>query len=333
MPPRKFTVFICVMPFCIGSFLIILKSIHYHTTSLQIMKSLPSPAELSNDRYDASMGWPEGTLSMCNATRTTTRFAIVSMLSIYGDDDTKHYITGLSKIGSSVRLQSNIDMVLMTIGTLSMHDEDILKRTGWSICPVPVIESPFTTQTNRYLKNKMYSKLNIWRLEYECILYVDADVLFIRSFRPVFEKIYPHMLNANKTLAMTWDCMDPSETTSVHMFNAGVILATPSIREYEKLVHAAQTMQHEHEFAEQAFLNTYYRGRIFPLSPIYNAMVSWQTRKLEKTWKSIEDSIVVLHFIYKPWAQINCWFYNVDEWCLLWHSFSISDVTATIPTL
>ena len=254
---------------------------------------------------------------MCH-TQTRSKFAVVSMLSTHGNSP-HEYIVGLCKIGTAVRLQSNIDMILMTVGTVHLHDATTVTQCGWTLCPVPVIEGTLNADNNRYLESKMYSKLNLWRLQYACVLYIDADVLLLRPFRALFDNIYPQMLNDNKTIAMSFNSIDPHITIKSNRFNAGVLLVIPNVIEYEHMVRSIPTTPHDPTWAEQTFLNAYYKDQVFELPFIYNAFVSDDKGKFPQKWNSIEGSIVILHYITKPWAWTGCLCNRVEEWCLLWY--------------
>ena len=294
--------------------------ITWHQSSVRSLTSsikhaITTESELAAHFLNAS--WQGPIQSMCH-TQTRSKFAVVSMLSTHGDG-LHEYIIGLCKIGTAVRLQSNLDMVLMTVGTVDIHDRTTVTRCGWTLCPVPVIEGPLHADNNRYLQSKMYSKLNLWRLQYECVLYVDADVLLLRPFRALFDNIYPIMLTENKTIAMSFNSIDPRITLHSNRFNAGVLLVIPDVIEYENMVRNISITPHDSTWAEQTFLNAYYKDQVFELPYIYNAFVSDDKGKFPHEWNSIERSVVILHYVTKPWSWTGCLSSRVEEWCLLWY--------------
>ena len=243
-----------------------------------------------------------------------TEFAFVSMLSnIEGVAmrDLGNYISSASKLGESIKKWTNLDTVMMIVGSEPLASEHIqsLESVGWIMCYVDEVENPYSHISNRFLSAKMYSKLNVWYLvEYSAVLMMDSDTLVIRDPVPVFTSVYVKMRENHMLIAadiherivedniLRMCAPDPSA------FNAGVFLLLPNMTTFQHLKTAMHNIPHIYEWAEQSLLNVYFKNSVYEMSFIYNANVASIVCE-PQMWRQMFDKLVIIHYtVVKPWG-------------------------------
>ena len=239
-----------------------------------------------------------------------SKFAVVSLL--IGEEPS--YMEAACKLGSSIDRYSSIDRVLLRLGN------DHMQHTlcGWQMHAVAPIEGPSNkdSHSNRYLSLKLYTKLRVWEMvQYDAVLYVDLDTLFVGQFGSLFEVHLPIMRALEQPLAMGHNTFPDGPD-----FNAGVILLIPDSTLFDSLMQGIQVVQHDIETAEQMYLNAYFlnSSRIHFLPYRFNAMVSVKT-EYPLIWGA--EDLVILHYTCKPWNAYNCWMDGIEDVCLLWHLY------------
>ena len=267
----------------------------------------------------------------------STRFGIVALLS---SDASNMYLKSAQKLARSIRMwidSEQMDLVLMTTQGFGFSaqpnaglttNQKLLREAGWTVfCSVPPIQHPLKRVESRFHDARTYSKLNLWALvQYEALLFLDLDTLVIREPTRIFTEIYPEMESKGFELAAT---PDRPESFSDH-FNSGVLLVKPKTS-VEELVSMIAKVEHDQEWADQAFLNAVFRYRFLPLPFIYNANVI--SKMLEPVlWHQNQDMIAIVHYtVAKGWHSFRnmgktgefhrmfaCWFYDLDDLCQLW---------------
>jgi lipopolysaccharide biosynthesis glycosyltransferase len=250
--------------------------------------------------------------------KNTTRFALVSILSIEGPQEwwrLQKYISSAEKLAHSFRKHSDLDMVLMVVDnydTLRKRDKTRLRNSGWSVHQLRKGIVPQYQGWDQMYTSKLFSKLWIWRLTaYEKILYTDLDVLFIRTPVPLF----------NTRLPNQYPAMVKDSTQKHHCFSSGVMLLQPSEDEYQRLISYMDPTTHKNE---QDFLNIFYHGHIVKLDSRFNRPVCSQgtvcLNDMTPTEDAFTDHTVILHFIgsNKPWDMKNCIDQKITQLCLYW---------------
>lgn len=280
-------------------------------------------------------------LSLCPEISTNTEFAFVAMLSrnfyLYG--------LGAAKLGHTLRRHCNIDLIILELDSKPIPGDlrILLHQSGWAMCKVTSIEGPSSVaiDANRFLQASVYSKLHAWQLvEYTAVVLMDLDMLALKDPSDLFTIQLPLMLHANKTVGAVRDhpMVRCYGTTAWNIFNAGLLLIQPSIDTYISLSNSINELSHNSKFdAEQALINTLFKNLIFELPLIYNVLTI--SRVCEPaTWWEHEPNFKIIHFTTsKPWGYsmrwtnpedpFACWFWRVEEYCLLWNMIDVHAIT------
>ena len=253
--------------------------------------------------------------------KNTTRFALVSLLSIEGPQEwwrVQKYISAAEKLAHSFRKHSDLDMVLIVVDnydTLRKRDETRLKNSGWSVHRLRKGIVPQNQDWGQLYYSKLFSKLWIWRLTmYEKLLYTDLDVLFLHTPEPLF----------NTRLLHQYPAMAIDSTQKHHCFNSGVMLLQPNEDEYQRLISYMDSNTHK---TEQDFLNIFYHGHIKKLDARFNMPVCSHEKvclnDMTPTKDAFTDKTVILHFTgnNKPWDMQNCIDQKIAQLCLYWKHY------------
>lgn len=261
-------------------------------------------------------------------TKPLGSFAVMSFLSTDGwhawtSNSHRIFLQSACKIGKRMQsLTPVIDMVLLVLDNgklLSKRDQILLKSCGWHIQLIDPIEAPYPLWigSGRYDTSKMFSKLQLWTFDqYDLILYLDLDTVIFKSPMGYMNQFYSTMVNQSRYLAMARDASGAST------FNAGVMMVRPSMGEYVNMLYNLHKIQFDHFYAEQAFLNMHYLGRIVPLPNSLNTMVGpqvkdWDLRNHTDKYKDV----VILHYITKPWDTKQCVKDQTYSLCLIWRIY------------
>ncbi len=187
-------------------------------------------------------------------TNRTVRLAVVS--AIYNDD----YITGVEVLGYSLqRINIQADRILFYISNrLNQSTLDRCQKAGWYLWAVERINPPrFAIIYRRFYDQ--YTKLRIWSMiDYDRVLYLDADTLVIQNINELLiGTIYED--NQDGLLGAVEDVWQGKIGPN---FNAGVLLIRPNKTIFEDMLVKMHNMAaYGSYWAEQAFLNWYFKGR------------------------------------------------------------------------
>ncbi|KAL6970463.1 glycogenin [Sarracenia purpurea var. burkii] len=203
--------------------------------------------------------------------------AFVTFLAGKGD-----YVKGVVGLAKGLRkAKSAYPLVVAILPDVPEEHRSILKSQG---CIVREIEplSPPENQTQfsmaYYVIN--YSKLRIWEfVEYSKMIYLDGDI------QQCPDKVqWPADLGPPPPL----------------YFNAGMLIFEPNLSTYHHLLETLK-LTLPTSFAEQDFLNMYFREIYRPIPPIYNLVLAMLWRHPE----NIDlDQVKVVHYCAagsKPW--------------------------------
>ncbi|GFZ00077.1 galactinol synthase 4 [Actinidia rufa] len=242
--------------------------------------------------------------------------AYVTFLAGNGD-----YVKGVVGLAKGLRrVKSAYPLVVAILPDVPEEHREILRSQG---CIVEEIEPIYPPENHvqfamaYYVIN--YSKLRIWNLDYNKMVYLDADI-------QVYENI-DHLLDApdgyfyavmdcfcEKTWShspqysvgycqqcpnkVTW----PSDMGSPPplYFNAGMFVFEPSRLTYESLLETLQITPPT-PFAEQDFLNMFFQKMYKPIPLVYNLVLAMLWRHPE----NVElEKVKVVHYCAagsKPW--------------------------------
>ena len=271
-------------------------------------------------------------LKLCPKALAATDFAFVSMLT----DHFHVYGKGAAKLGYTLKRHSNLDLIMLEVRSKPIPSDtlNLLHRAGWQICRVDVIHGPshVASDTNRFLQAYVYSKFHAWQLtEYAGIVLLDLDMLATKDPSDIFTAQLPLMRAANKSIGAVHDhplhqCYGMGPWNS---FNAGMLLIVPSNAIYTRLVNSIDRLRHNSAFdAEQALINAFFKGAFFEMPVRYNANTVIKACE-PAMWLEHRDDFRLVHYtVSKPWTYsiawnspqdpFACWFWRVEEYCMLW---------------
>ncbi|KAF5732062.1 galactinol synthase [Tripterygium wilfordii] len=243
--------------------------------------------------------------------------AYVTFLAGTGD-----YVKGVVGLAKGLRKAKSVyPLVVACLPDVPEEHREILNSQGCIVRVIePVYPPPSQTQFSMAYYVINYSKLRIWEfVEYSKMIYLDGDIQVFENIDHLFdlpdgffyavmdcfcEKTWSH--TPQYTVGYCQQCPDkvkwPAEMglPPPLYFNAGMFVYEPSLSTYEDLLTSVQTTPPT-PFAEQDFLNMYFRDIYKPIPMGYNLV-------LANLWRHPEnvelDEVKVVHYCAdgsKPW--------------------------------
>ncbi|XP_031403181.1 galactinol synthase 1-like [Punica granatum] len=244
--------------------------------------------------------------------------AYVTFLAGNGD-----YVKGVVGLMKGIRkVGSKYPLVVAILPDVPEEHRQILVDQG---CIVREIEPVYPPENQTqfamayYVIN--YSKLRIWEfVEYEKMIYLDGDIQVYENIDHLFdlpdgqfyavmdcfcEKTWSH--TPQYRIGYCQQCPDKVQWPGAELgpppalyFNAGMFVYHPSLATYDDLLKTVKVTPPT-PFAEQDFLNMYFRDIYRPIPPIYNLVLAMLWRHPE----NIDlDKVKVVHYCAagsKPW--------------------------------
>ena len=134
-----------------------------------------------------------------------------------------------------------------------------------------------------------FAKLRLWQLDYEAVVFVDADALVLRNSDLLFD--YPEF------------CAAPNVYESVadfHRMNSGVFTARPSDATFQAMMARLDVPGAFWRRTDQTFLESYFPD--WHGLPVFCNMLQYVWFALPQLWDW--KAIRILHFQYeKPWQD------------------------------
>ncbi|OAY43935.1 galactinol synthase 2 [Manihot esculenta] len=263
---------------------------------------------------------------LTTATKTTTSLvkqasisscAYVTFLAGNGD-----YVKGVVGLAKGLRkVRSKYPLVVAILPDVPDEHRKILVSQG---CIVKEIEPVYPPENQTqfamayYVIN--YSKLRIWEfVEYSKMIYLDGDIQVFDNIDHLFDLQDGYFYGVMDCFCeQTWSfspqykigycqqCPDrvqwPAEMGPKPplYFNAGMFVFEPSLSTYDDLLQTVKVTTPT-LFAEQDFLNMFFKDIYRPLPPIYNLVLAMLWRHPE----NIElEKVKVVHYCAagsKPW--------------------------------
>ncbi|KAK8511332.1 hypothetical protein V6N13_013749 [Hibiscus sabdariffa] len=248
---------------------------------------------------------------------SVSKRAYVTFLAGNGD-----YVKGVVGLAKGLRhAKSLYPLVVAILPDVPLEHRDILRSQG---CIVREIEPVYPPENQTqfamayYVIN--YSKLRIWEfLEYEKMIYLDGDIQVFDNIDHLFELDDGYFYAVMDCFCeKTWSsspqykigycqqCPDkvkwPASMGSPPplYFNAGMFVYQPDLVTYRRLLDTLQ-LTVPTSFAEQDFLNMFFRDIYKPIPPVYNLV-------LALLWRHPENidlgKVKVVHYCAagsKPW--------------------------------
>ena len=134
-----------------------------------------------------------------------------------------------------------------------------------------------------------FAKLRLWQLDYEAVVFVDADALVLRNSDLLFD--YPEF------------CAAPNVYESVadfHRMNSGVFTARPSDATFQAMMARLDVPGAFWRRTDQTFLESYFPD--WHGLPVFCNMLQYVWFAMPQLWEW--KAIRILHFQYeKPWQD------------------------------
>ncbi|MFG1172796.1 glycosyltransferase family 8 protein [Erwiniaceae bacterium CAU 1747] len=260
------------------------------------------------------------------------------------------YLPGVRVLARSLQVSgSRYPMVVMVTENIDASVRKTLEDDGCLVREVAPV-SPNPTLENRYANARfaeVWTKLAAWTLTgFERLAFLDADMLVTQNMDEVFDlPLAPGTIAACHACRCNPDRIPsyPSDWTPENCFyswcqgvehveqpdkvdnylNGGFLLLTPDRSVFDAMMTqlAALDDLSTFLFAEQDFLNQFYRDRWQPLPWIYNALKTLPHQHPD-IWD--EQKVKNIHFIIdKPWDKkpepgdkyydLNCKWWQIAE--------------------
>lgn len=240
------------------------------------------------------------------------------------------YMVGVRALHASLRAcHSRYPLVVMVTGNIDNAQRQQLEQEGCLLRAVDPLH-PDPKLINSYANarfSEVWTKLAVWTLtEFERVAFLDADMLVTQNMDELFSLSLPTgtlaachacRCNPNKIASYPADWVPEncfySWCTGVdhvqqldkvdNYLNGGFLLLTPDKAVFAEMLAQLSALDDlsDYLFAEQDFLNQFYRGRWQPLPWIYNAL-----KTLPHQHPAVWDLSRVknIHYILdKPWQK------------------------------
>ncbi|KAL1922164.1 uncharacterized protein VTP21DRAFT_9703 [Calcarisporiella thermophila] len=215
---------------------------------------------------------------------------------------TTDYLSGVLVLAFSIRkFHPDIPMHLIYKKDKPFSADVVCRLTsvGWQLYPVNEIDIPTGGVKEQFRDN--YLKLHLWNsTEFDALVYLDADTIVRDNIQELF-RLVDKDTYLNKEGFEFASALDNYGSISQD-FNAGVLVVRPNRRVFQELMRLYKlTDDYDAYWAEQGFLNEYFRFRYIHLPEQYNFNVAfWERQKL--AWRRFESEMKVIHYtgVIKP---------------------------------
>lgn len=213
------------------------------------------------------------------------------------------YVCGAIALAQSI-IQSNSTRELVLLADDSIGSRSIrgLRAAGWRVKRIQRIRSPFAKENSYNEWN--YSKLRLWQLiEYEKVIFIDADLLVLKSIDGFF--VQPQLSAARNDKVI---------------FNSGVMVIEPSTCMFENLMEKSLNLR-SYNGGDQGFLNEVFTWwHRLPIK--LNHLKIYGSPKDNEEHKIPEDLYAIHYLGLKPWM---CYKDYDCNWDMLDHHPFASD--------
>ncbi|CAG8451667.1 122_t:CDS:2 [Ambispora gerdemannii] len=236
----------------------------------------------------------EDKLESNNSSTTSPNYVFFS--SLYNEN----YLEGALTLGYTIRKHHpNHQMhVIYFPENLSKASLCKLRAVDWIPRAVERLPPPWEGGSAHFADQ--FTKLKLWSYaEFDGIAYIDSDALVVHPLDKAFELIKDGATGFEFAAAP-----DVFEGTIDVGFNAGFMAFKPSKIVYDEIMRT-HTIRGNYDirFAEQGFLNEFYRFRMITLPITYNFNLSILKRH-RHLWKLLFDEIKVIHYtVIKPFME------------------------------
>jgi alpha-N-acetylglucosamine transferase len=264
------------------------------------------------------------------------------------------YLPGAVALARSLRrCHSEHRLIVMVTPASNASMVEVLESEGCEIRKVEPIVIPNSSYASARYAN-VWTKLRVWELEdLKRVVFLDTDMLVLRNMDELFQielppggiaaspacvcnphhkPTYPKSWvpeNCYYTYAQTASARATGFriATETDYFNAGLLVLEPNRADFAAfLERLASPDVPDFPFAEQDFLNQYFRARWRILPYIFNALKT--LRLCHASLWNIEDVRNIHYILEKPWQAGGAADSSYQELDLLWR-----DVYEGVPLL
>ncbi|KAI5579451.1 hypothetical protein POPTR_008G101000v4 [Populus trichocarpa] len=255
--------------------------------------------------------------SIIEPTTDLQKRAYVTFLAGNGD-----YVKGVVGLAKGLRkVKSAYPLVVAILPDVPEEHREILESQGCIIREIEPLYPPENqTQFSMAYYVINYSKLRIWEfVDYGKMIYLDGDIQVFDNIDHLFEKPTGYFYAVMDCFCeKTWSttpqyqikyCQQCPEKVQWPLemgsppplyFNAGMCLFEPKLETYFDLLETLKVTTPT-SFAEQDFLNMFFRDVYQPIPPVYNLVSAMLWRHPDKFDL---DKVKVVHYCAagaKPW--------------------------------
>ncbi|CAJ0827785.1 4796_t:CDS:2 [Entrophospora sp. SA101] len=245
---------------------------------------------MNNHHQNNSINTPTPT-----STSSTPNNVFIS--SLYSDS----YLPGILLLGYTIKKHHpNHKMYLIFFpDKLSENTICQVKKIGW--IPKIVERIPPPWEGVHFTFVDQFTKLQMWSFtEYDSLIYIDGDAILTNKIDHLFELVNG---KTGFEFAAAPDVWNGRTTVN---FNAGLMLIKPNEAVFKEIMRVHKIRgTYDIDFAEQAFLNEYFRFRGLQLPQIYNTNISMMNA-YPHLWKMLLNDMKVVHYTSrKPFIKPN----------------------------
>ncbi|KAH6772573.1 galactinol synthase 1 [Perilla frutescens var. hirtella] len=235
-------------------------------------------------------------------------YAFVTFLA--GDSD---YVKGVVCLAKGLRkVKAAYPLVVAVLPDVPEEHRNLLLNQGCLLREIDPVLPPVGKNESPFARAYFainYCKVRLWQfVEYRKMVYMDADIQVLKNIDNLFEL-------PSGCFYAVMDCLCEMDglccpemvrwpqvlgDKPLFYFNGGMFIFEPSLTTYANLLRSLDTTPPT-PFAEQDFLNSFFRDIAKPVHPVYNLLVAMLWRHPEYVEL---DKVKVVHFCVagsKPW--------------------------------
>jgi len=230
-------------------------------------------------------------------------------------DASDRFLPGLQALAQSLKRTGTTRPLVVLVDGIPSAD---LKATAacmqFSLVQVPPITNPRPISSR---SERAYSKLNVFALPAQRVVFLDSDMVVLRSIDELFRMApsfmaVPDSAGGCAELVIPWlkkKCRQFSETVCPGCFNSGLMVFSPSNATFQDMM-GKRTSITSANGGDQGFLNAYLRGVPAPVHALDRRFNTFSLQEETDTGFDL-GSVSVVHYsgAAKPWHAVqkhNC---------------------------
>ncbi|KAK6159780.1 hypothetical protein DH2020_003161 [Rehmannia glutinosa] len=253
---------------------------------------------------------PRNVAEVAGAVRANNALSCAYVTFLGGDGD---YVKGVVCLAKGLRkVKAAYPLVVAVLHDVPEEHRNLLVNQGCLLREIDPVYPPVGNKKSPFIRPYFalnYCKLRLWEfVEYDKMVYLDADIQVFDNIDNLFDL-------PSGCLYAVMDCLcemrgqpcadkvqwpEDLGNEPPFYFNGGMFVFEPNLDTYNNLLSTLKVTPPT-QFAEQDFLNFFFRDNSKPIHPIYNLLVAMLWRHPE----FVElDKVKVVHYCVtgsKPW--------------------------------